>query len=329
MQRASTASGAPFSATQRRRPATRRPSTSACSAGSKWKRRRRGGSRGQQPDVLAERGRGARAARSRSGRRSASPSPVPSSALLHAHRSARDRAGATACDSSLASRSGPVAAVQTPVTVIRFSVSVPVLSVQMTFVEPECLDRAQALDERAPPGEHADADGQGKRDRRASRPSGTLATSSPIANMTASATGQPGPEASPSGTNAKPTTTATTAISQATRRTCRSSGLSSPLDSLRQRGDSAELGAHPGRVDDRSRLPAGAGGSAEDEVARLEQRARPRVDRRQRSAGPAPTRRSASTCPLRARPRAAGHRPRFALPPRSAGCRPARALSPR
>lgn len=58
-----------------------------------------------------------------------------------------------------------------------------------------------------------------------SSPSGTLATSRPIAKDTAAASDSPAP--SPSGRNATPTPTATTAISRATRLTWCSSGLSS------------------------------------------------------------------------------------------------------
>ena len=59
-----------------------------------------------------------------------------------------------------------------------------------------------------------------------SSPSGTFATISPIAKLTASLSGSPA-TSQPIGRNASPAATATTAISQATRRTWRSSGLSS------------------------------------------------------------------------------------------------------
>ena len=50
-----------------------------------------------------------------------------------------------------------------------------------------------------------------------SRPSGTLATISPMENVIAAA--QASPAASPTGTNAAPTATATAAMIQVTRRT--------------------------------------------------------------------------------------------------------------
>ncbi len=59
-----------------------------------------------------------------------------------------------------------------------------------------------------------------------SSPSGTFATIRPIANLNASASGKPA-ASQPIGRKASPATTATRAISQATRRTWRSSGLSS------------------------------------------------------------------------------------------------------
>ena len=57
-----------------------------------------------------------------------------------------------------------------------------------------------------------------------SSPSGTFATISPIANLNASFTGNPA-TSQPMGRKARPASTATTLINQATRRTSRSSGL--------------------------------------------------------------------------------------------------------
>ena len=59
-----------------------------------------------------------------------------------------------------------------------------------------------------------------------SSPSGTLATIRPIAKLSASLSGSPA-ASHPIGRKAKPARTATSAISQATRRTCCSRGLSS------------------------------------------------------------------------------------------------------
>ena len=67
-------------------------------------------------------------------------------------------------------------------------------------------------------------------------PSGTFATISPIAKLYASFSGSPAPS-QPIGRNARPTTTATIAISQATRRTFSSSGLGSGFT----RSDSAAI----------------------------------------------------------------------------------------
>ena len=116
-------------------------------------------------------------------------------------------------------------AVQIAVTCIRFSVSVPVLSVQITFVEPSVSTALRRLttaprrtSSRTPTASASVITG--------SRPSGTLPTSSPTANTTASEMERPAPNTA-IGTNAAPVTNAIKAISQATRRTCASSGLSS------------------------------------------------------------------------------------------------------
>jgi len=102
-----------------------------------------------------------------------------------------------------------------------------------------------------------------------SSPSGTLATSSPIAKLIAAA--RLSPAASPMGRNARPAPTATNAISQAARLTWCSSGLSS-RPTLAQRGDAAELGAHPRRGDHGVRLASRAFAPAEHQVLGLQQR---------------------------------------------------------
>lgn len=88
-----------------------------------------------------------------------------------------------------------------------------------------------------------------------SRPSGTLATISPIEKVIAAA--QPRPAASPTGTNA----TATAAMIQVTRRTCRSSGLGR----VRPRCDSAAMRPSsvcmPVRVTTVAGLPLGSVGN--------------------------------------------------------------------
>ena len=91
------------------------------------------------------------------------------------------------------------------------------------------LDRAEPLDERAPPGQHPHADREGKRDRR-QQPLGDVGDQE--TDREHGRVGERQPAASvPSGRKARPTATATPAISQATRRTSRSSGLSSPTRS--------------------------------------------------------------------------------------------------
>ncbi|GAA1222278.1 hypothetical protein GCM10009665_10640 [Kitasatospora nipponensis] len=110
------------------------------------------------------------------------------------------------------------------VTRIRFSVSVPVLSVQTTLVEPS-VSTAESRFTTAPRRARARTPAARARVTVGSRPSGTLATSRPIANVIVAVSDSP--EARPSGTNATPTPTAITAISRATRLTWCSSGLSS------------------------------------------------------------------------------------------------------
>jgi hypothetical protein len=110
------------------------------------------------------------------------------------------------------------------VTAIWFSVSVPVLSVQITTVEPSVSTALSRLttaprraNDRTPTARASVIVG--------SSPSGTFATSRPTAKTAASA--KVSPASRPSGRNTRPAPTATAAISHATRRTWRSSGLSS------------------------------------------------------------------------------------------------------
>ena len=114
--------------------------------------------------------------------------------------------------------------VQTVVTRIRFSVSVPVLSVQITAVEPR-VSTADSRLTRAPRRAISRTPTASASVMVGSRPSGTLATSSPMAKLAAAAMLSPAP--SPMGRNAIPAPTATRAISRVARVTCRSSGLSS------------------------------------------------------------------------------------------------------
>ncbi len=123
------------------------------------------------------------------------------------------------------SRSSSPSGVQTRLGRIRFSVSVPVLSVQITEAEPSvstALSRFTSAPRRAsiatPTASESVIVG--------SSPSGTLATIRPIVKLKASFSGRPA-TSQPIGRNARPAATATAAISHATRRTCASSGLGS------------------------------------------------------------------------------------------------------
>ena len=216
------------------------------------------------------------------------------------------------------SRSSSPPGSQIRVARIRFSVSVPVLSVQITSVEPSVSTALRRLttapwrtSPRTPTARASVITG--------SSPSGTLPTSSPIANTTASENGSPAPKAA-SGTKAMPIATAIAAISQATRRTWRSSGLSSTSTRCESAAIRPSSVAIPVAKTSARASPAGAGGAAEDEVARLQARGiGVRLDRRR--ARPAPTRRSGSRGRPRSRPRRGGRRRRCGRPPRSAARR--------
>ena len=134
----------------------RRRSTSARSAGSKWNRLPAPRRAPLGRDVGAQAAGGERAGRSRSGRRCARRRPRQLGVGARA-------AASSSAERALAEarRAGSVGLLEVDVaaparirsvTRIRFSVSVPVLSVQITVVEPERLDGAQPLDQRAPRG---------------------------------------------------------------------------------------------------------------------------------------------------------------------------------
>ena len=115
--------------------------------------------------------------------------------------------------------------VQTAFGCIRFSVRVPVLSVQITSVEPSVSTALRRLTS-APRRASAPTATASARVMTGSRPSGTLPASSPTANTTLSRSDSPAPRIA-SGMKASAIPTATPAISHATRRTWRSSGLGS------------------------------------------------------------------------------------------------------
>ncbi len=154
-----------------------------------------------------------------------SPDSVRSSAVVHRASAAANSARGVAWtpDPSRAST-----------TLMALRVKVPVLSVQMTSVEPNVSTADKRLTSaprlampRTPAARASVIVG--------SNPSGTLATSSPMANKNACV--QVKPASTPSGRNATATPVATAAINHATRRTWRSSGLSA----RRTRADNAAM----------------------------------------------------------------------------------------
>jgi hypothetical protein len=103
------------------------------------------------------------------------------------------------------------------------SVSVPVLSVQITSVEPSVSTAVSRLTSArraairlTPPASDRVIVGNS--------PSGTFATSRPIANVTAAASESPA-SVVPAAKNSSPAATAIAAINHATRLTCLCSGL--------------------------------------------------------------------------------------------------------
>ena len=163
-------------------------------------------------------------------------------------------------------------ATQSALTLILPSVSVPVLSVQITSVEPSVstavsrLTRARrAAIRRTPPARDSVIVG--------SSPSGTFATSSPTANVTAASSESPA-SVVPAAKNSTPGDDGDRrdqpgdAVDLALKRT------DLGPHSLGERSDPAELRRHRGRVHDRLRLAADAERAREDDVLGLEQRRR-------------------------------------------------------
>ncbi len=152
-------------------------------------------------------------------------SAVEQAAIARPRNPSTGFAETAASTSRLPSRSSSPSGVQTRTARIRFSVSVPVLSVQITVVEPSvstALKRFTSAPRRARPATPTASASVIV----GSRPSGTFATMRPTANVNASSSGSPA-TSQPIGRNARPARTATRAMSHATRRTCSSSGLSS------------------------------------------------------------------------------------------------------
>ena len=168
--------------------------------------------------------------------------PSPSSALLHALARARDRAD-DGCDSSLASagagRCRPDTRDVHPVLRQR-----PGLVGADDVRGPQRLDRAQALDERAAPGEHPDADGQRERDR-GQQPLGDVGDEQPDREHDRVGERKPGSERCRAERTRRRRRRRRPRSARRRGEPARSSGLSSRSTRSRQRGDSAELGAHP------------------------------------------------------------------------------------
>ena len=149
---------------------------------------------------------------------------------------------------------------------MRFSVRVPVLSVQITSVEPSVSTALRRLTS-APRRASARTATASASVMTGSSPSGTLPASRPTANTTLFFSDRPAPKIA-TGTNAtaiahrdpgdQPRDPAHLALQRARLL----------LDALGQRGDAAELGVHAGREHDALRLPAGGARAAEQEVPR-------------------------------------------------------------
>nr|BFE71883.1 hypothetical protein GCM10020092_051840 [Actinoplanes digitatis] len=105
---------------------------------------------------------------------------------------------------------------------MRFSVRVPVLSVQMTVVEPRVSTAERRLT-TAPLRASRRTPTASARVMMGSRPSGTFATIRPMEKLIAAL--QPSPAHTPMGRNATPAVTATTAMIHVARRTWISNGL--------------------------------------------------------------------------------------------------------
>ena len=180
------------------------------------------------------------------------------------------------------------------------SVSVPVLSVQITSVEPSVSTAVRRLTSarraairRTPPASERVIVGKS--------PSGTLATSKPIANVTAAASDRPA-SVMPATKNMRPgrdrdrRDQPRDAVDLALQR------ADLGLHALRQRRDPAQLRGHPGRVDDRLGLhrPCTACPRTRDLPPPASTW---RAARRRRCAPPALTRRSTAPCSSRPSPR--------------------------
>ena len=149
---------------------------------------------------------------------------------------------------------------------MRFSVSVPVLSVQITSVEPSVSTALRRLTSAPRRASTLTATASASV-MTGSSPSGTLPASRPTANTTLFFNDRPAPKIA-TGTNATAIAIAIAAISQATLRTWRSSGLGSSLT----RSDSAAMRPSSVRIPVANTTPrassAGGARAAEQEIPR-------------------------------------------------------------
>ncbi len=191
--------------------------------------------------------------------------------------------------------------VQTAAARIRFSVSVPVLSVQMTVVEPSVSTAREPLDERAPSARAARTPTARARVMVGSSPSGTLATMQPDREARRRRCSG-SPARSPSGRKRKPDAHRDERDQPGDPPDLHArAGSPRRLDPLGERRDPPELGLHPRREHERPRLAPDAA------LVPLKTRSRasssgPRRSDAARRAGQAATRRSASTDRHRAHP---------------------------
>ena len=192
------------------------------------------------------------AGRSRSGRRIALPAVERDARCCSRRRPRASAARGAVGRPSRRPPSGDELARRRPrarSTSMRFSVSVPVLSVQMTSVAPRVSTALRRFTSAPRARQATDADRQRERDRRQQ-------TLRHVAPRAARWRRRPRRRAAarrraPSGTNASP---ATTAIERDEPRDAADLPLQRAvvvLDALGERGDAAELGGHAGRLDDR------------------------------------------------------------------------------
>ena len=130
------------------------------------------------------------------------------------------------------------------------------------------LDRAQPLDESTLPRERADTDRERESDGR-QQPLGDVCDEQPDREDERAGERQAGQQAERKEGDADADGDERDQPRRAAHLLLERALL--PPDALRERGDAAELGLHPRRVDERMRLACGAARPAEDEVACLEE----------------------------------------------------------